>query len=223
MRLGRAGQAVASAVSGLASGLASGRASGLAAGREFPPLSSLSTSGFHLDRLTFHDSFHLWPRRSPGNGGKPSQPQPEPKPGRRFRAARRVEAKGRAADEAAVQAEAAGLSLSGCESGRLRKARTVSRRPSGTRETTRRDTGPSGSGPARRKAGLRFRRRHRKGRSFGSVLAGQDRVSARELRNRRAQDFGPWPSGGTRGFGRGSRHHRNRSFGRGTAMGGSGT
>lgn len=35
------------------------------------------------------------------------------------------------------------------------KAPTVSRRPSGTWETTRQDTGPSGSGPARRKAGLR--------------------------------------------------------------------
>jgi hypothetical protein len=79
----------------------------------------------------------------------------------------------------------------------LRKRPPVSRRPSGTWETTRRDTGPSGSGPARRKAGLRSARRHRRGRSFGSGIAGQDRVSARELRNRRTQDLGPWTPGGT--------------------------
>jgi len=46
-----------------------------------------------------------------------------------------------------------------------------------------------GSGLARRKAGLRSTRRHRTGRDFGPGSAGQDRVSARELRNRRNPGF----------------------------------
>jgi hypothetical protein len=74
---------------------------------------------------------------------------------------------------------------------------TATRRPSGTLASHRRDTGPSGRGPARRK------------RDFGSRtatgeeelrlrIAGQDRASARELRNPagpRASAYGP--SGGT--------------------------
>ena len=45
--------------------------------RHLCPLSSLSTVGIRLVRLSFRDSFLTWPRRSTGNGGKPSQPQPE--------------------------------------------------------------------------------------------------------------------------------------------------
>ena len=56
-------------------------------------------------------------------------------PAGRLRAAGQAEAKGRAADEAAARRTMAGLPFSGCESGRLRKAPTVSRRPSGTWET----------------------------------------------------------------------------------------
>ena len=41
------------------------------------PLSSLSTVGIALARIGFHDTSRTWPRRSTGNGRKPSQPQPE--------------------------------------------------------------------------------------------------------------------------------------------------
>ena len=89
-------------------------------------------------------------------------------PAGRLRAAGRTEAKGRAADEAAARRTMAGLPFSGCESGRLREA------PNGTeslraRGTGRRDTGPSGSGPARRKAGFRSARRHRRKRASARI------------------------------------------------------
>jgi hypothetical protein len=96
-----------------------------------------------------------------------------------------------------------GLALSKCESGRLRKAPTRNQGPSGRRNRTDR-TPDFGSGLVRRKAGLRLTRRHRKGRDFGSLSVGQDRVSARELRSGGTQDFGPWTARQNQGFGRGS-------------------
>ena len=84
-------------------------------------------------RLRIRDSFKTWPRRSSGNGGKPSQPQPkrtlggtssDGKPG--------AEADGRAADEAAAMRTRTGLPFSGCDGGRLREAPIRnSKRPSG--------------------------------------------------------------------------------------------
>jgi hypothetical protein len=139
----------------------------------------------------------MWPRRSPGNGGKPPSHSLSGSRAGRLRAAGRAEAKGRAADEAAARRKLRACPLADAKAAGFVKRPSVSRRPSGTWETIRRDTGPSGSGPARRKAGLRSTRRHRRGRSFGSGFAGQDRASARELRNRRTQDLGPWTPGGT--------------------------
>ena len=141
----------------------------------------------------------------------------------RLRVAGQAEAKGRAADEAAARRKLRACPLADAKAAGFVKRPPASSRPSGTREAT-------GGTPD-----LRVQDQPGGKRDFGlsaatgeesasaPVPAGQDRVSARELRNRRTQDFGPWPSGGTRGFGRGSRHQRNQSFGRGTAMGGRGT
>jgi hypothetical protein len=141
----------------------------------------------------------------------------------RLRVAGRVEAKGRAADEAAARRKLRACPLADAKAAGFESAHGfqaafghVGDHPGGTPDLRVQDQ-PGGKrdfGPLRR---------HRRRKRFGAGFAGQDRVSARELRNRRTQDFGPWPSGGTRGFGRGSRHHRNQSFGRGTAMGGRGT
>ena len=115
-------------------------------------------------RLGFRDSFRMWPRRSSGNGGKPSQPQPRRMPGLVF-GRRPAEADGRAADEAAAMRTRTGLPFSGCDGGRLRTAPIRNlKRPSGTDRnrhrtkglraggTDRRDTGSSDPGPARQKA-----------------------------------------------------------------------
>ena len=91
----------------------------------------------------------------------------------RLRAAGRVEAKGRAADEAAARRKLRACPLADAKAACFVKRPPVSRRPSGTWETIRRDTGPSGSGPVRRKAGPRFARRHRRNRGFGFGLPGR--------------------------------------------------
>jgi hypothetical protein len=152
---------------------------GRGSGRLLPPLSSLSTGGFRLDRLGFHDSFRMWPRRSSGNGGKPSQPQPEPDRAGRLRAARRMEAKGRAADEAAVRRKLRACPLADAKAACFVKRPSVTGRPSGRQETGRptpdlrirdRPGGKRDFGPARRR---------RRGQRFGAGLVGQDRVSAR--------------------------------------------
>ena len=124
-------------------------------GRLLPPLSSLSTGGFRLDRIGFHDSFGSWPRRSSGNGGKPSQPQPEPDRAGRLRAAGRIEAKGRAADEAAARRKLRACPLADARAACFVKRPSVTGRPSGRHGTDRPDTGSSDPGSARRKTGLR--------------------------------------------------------------------
>ena len=65
------------------------------------------------------------------------------------------------------------MPFSGCESGRLREAPTRNQEPSGGRNRIRQDTGPSGSGPARRKAGLRSARRHRRRRASAPDRSGR--------------------------------------------------
>ena len=94
-----------------------------------------------------------------------------------------IGAEGRAADEAAARRKLRACPLA------YAKAACFVKRPSeprvfGPAEPDRRDTGPSGSGPARRKAELRFAHRHRSERGFGFDRVGQDRASARELRTR---------------------------------------
>lgn len=127
---------------------------GRRSGALLPPLSSLSTGGLCLDRLTFHDSNRTWPRRSPGNGGKPSQPQPEPKQGRPPSGGKARGGGGRAADEAAARRK-----LRACPLADAKAAGFVKRPQVSTglraRRNHRPDTGPSGPGPARRRAGLR--------------------------------------------------------------------
>jgi hypothetical protein len=130
----------------------------------------------------------------------------------RLRAARRIAADGRAADEAAARRKLRACPLANA------KAACFVKRPSeprafGLEEPDRRDTGPSGSGPARQKAGLRSARCHRLRRSFGSGGVGQDRASARELRTRQ----GPRASAHglarrNQGFGFGSCRTRNQGL-----------
>jgi len=102
-----------------------------------------------------------WPRRSSGNGGEPSQPQPRPS-GIASHQAQGGEAEGRAADEAAARRTMAGLPFSGCESGRLREA------PIGFQAAFGHVGNREGRTPdlrvqdlSGRKAGLRSARRHR--------------------------------------------------------------
>ena len=100
-------------------------------------------------RLRIRDSFRTWPRRSSGNGGKPSQPQPRRTLGGTSSDGKpRAEADGRAADEAAAMRTRTGLPFSGCDGGRLREAPIRNlKRPSGTTGT---GTGPKVFGPAER-------------------------------------------------------------------------
>lgn len=118
------------------------------------------------------------------------------------------EAKGRAADEAAARRKLRACPLADAKAACFVKRPSVSRRPSGTWETVRRDTGPSGSGPARRKAGLRSTRRtggtggfgpwiFRAGPGFGPGAAKPADPGFRSMDARR-----------NRGFGRGSRRTR---------------
>jgi hypothetical protein len=91
-----------------------------------------------------------------------------------LRAARRIEADGRAADEAAARRTMAGLPFSGCESGRLREAPTGDQifRGRGTVKTGHRTQVQDLS---RQKARLRPARCHRRKGSFGFQSVGQDR------------------------------------------------
>jgi hypothetical protein len=122
-----------------------------------------------------------------------------------------METEGRAADEAAARRKLRACPLA------YAKAAGFVKRPSeprafGLEEPARRDTGPSGSGPARRKAGLRSARRHRRRRAsarIGRAGPGFGPGAAKW----RTQDFGPWTARRNRGFGRGSRRLRDRSFG----------
>ena len=90
------------------------------------------------------------------------------------------------------------------------------------------DTGPSDSGPARQKAGLRFARCHRqKGRLRLADLSGRTGFRPGSCETAGTQGFGSWtcqaepegfglfdPAGrGTGGFGRRNRQGRKRSFG----------
>jgi hypothetical protein len=92
----------------------------------------------------------------------------------RLRAAGQVEAKGRAADEAAARRKLRACPLADA------KAAGFVKRPSGYQaafghagDPGRPDTGSSDPGPARRKAGLRSLRRHRRGKRFGADLSGR--------------------------------------------------
>jgi hypothetical protein len=87
-----------------------------------------------LDRIAFHDSFPGWPRRSPGNGGMPSQPQPEPKSGRSPSGGRPGGSGGRAADEAAARRKLRACPLADAKAAGFVKRPSVSSRPSGRRE-----------------------------------------------------------------------------------------
>src|ERR1051325_11020138 len=195
---------------------------GAKTGRFLPPLSSLSTGGFRLDRWGFRDSKRVWPRRSSGNGGKPSQPRPKRSQILSHQAGT-GEAKGRAADEAAARRKLRACPLADA------KAACFVKRPKGFQPAF----GQAGNLEARHRT---FGSRTRPAESGTSVRApppvdlrasardspGQDRASARELRKRRTQGFGSWTPGGTgasasdpagrgtEGFGRRNRQGGNR-------------
>jgi hypothetical protein len=178
--------------------------------RKLCTLSSLSTGGIRLERLRNRDSFRMWPRRSSGNGGKPSQPQPRWKPGwspsgrqvRRKRTAGRLTKPPRGGRWRAcplADAKAACFVSAhrdpGTPSGgrgnhrnpgdlRARWEPAPDQRPSGRRngQAGHRVFG-SRTGPAGSEA-FGQAHCHRLGRNFGSGGVGQDRASAWELRTR---------------------------------------
>jgi hypothetical protein len=110
----------------------------------------------------------------------------------RLRAARRMEADGRAADEAAARRTMTGLPFSECGSGRLRKAPTRNQRPSGSRNRTGRTPD------------LRVQDQPGRRRDFGSRAAtGEEGASAPDMSGRtgfrpgsceaaRTQGASPW-------------------------------
>jgi hypothetical protein len=186
---------------------------------DLPPLSSLSTGGFPFYSAIFRDSYWPWPRRSSGNGGKPSQPQPEWKI-RPVAFGRQggKEAKGRAADEAAARRKLRACPLADAKAAGFVKCPPESRRPSGTWGTKSEPRAFGLAEPVRRDTGLRSRTCPGGRRGFGQRLRG--------LRNRgnpglRLMD----PSGGTRasamdpagselaGFGLRRRQGGKRDFG----------
>lgn len=156
----------------------------------------------------------------------------------RLRAAGRIEAKGRAADEAAARRKLRACPLADAKAAcfvkrprdpgglRARGGPFRNQEPSGSRNRTG-GTPDFGPGPVRRKARLRPARRHRRIRSFGFLFAGQDRgfgpgsCETRQGPGLRFMDLpggtgasAPDPAGrGTKGFGRRNRQGGNRDFG----------
>jgi hypothetical protein len=111
-------------------------------------------------RIGFHDSFRSWPRRFPGNGGAPSQPQP--KMSRLPPSGGAGESGGGAADEAAARRKLQACPLADA------KAACFVKRPHGDQAAfgrAGRQGGTKAFGPRNRpaEAGLRFARRHRRG------------------------------------------------------------
>ena len=134
-------------------------------------------------RRIFRDSFRMWPRRSSGNGGEPSQPQPRAEAGRSPSGGRQAEAEGRAADEAAARRK-----MRACPSADAKAAGFV-KRPSEPRAFGLGGTGQAGhrtfgfrTSPAESGTSVSAPPPAEKGFGLGSV--GQDRASARELRTR---------------------------------------
>jgi hypothetical protein len=141
----------------------------------------------------------------------------------RLRAARRMEAEGRAADEAAARRKLRACPLANAKAAcfekrprnpgglRARGGPFRDQEPSGSRNRTGRTPG-FGPGPARRKARLRPARRHRRRRSFGSLSFGQDRKlrlsGAAKRQGPRTSVDGP--ARRNQGFGPGSRGKRNQ-------------
>jgi hypothetical protein len=197
--------------------------SGARAARIYPRYPRYPQAVCTFNGNNFMTAISPWPRRSSGNGGEPSQPQPQPS-GLASHQAESSGAKGGAADEAAARRTMAGLPFSGCERGRLREAPKWFPGGLRARGKPQRGTGPSGPMNPPAESGISV-----------SALppvepwasargsSGQDRASARGLRNRRTQGFGSWTARQNRGFGRGSCRMRNRGFRRGTARAGSGT
>jgi len=133
--------------------------SGARAPRMYPRYPRYPQAVCPFNGNNFMTAISPWPRRSSGNGGEPSQPQPQPS-GFASHQAESSGAKGGAADEAAARRTMAGLPFSGCESGRLRKA--PKRFPGGLRARGR---------PAGRTPGLRVQDLSGGKRDFGSRAA----------------------------------------------------
>jgi len=195
----------------------------MASARRLPPLSLLSTGGIHLDRSGFRDSKRVWPRRSSGNGGKPSQPRPKRSPVPSHQAGK-DEAKGRAADEAAARRKLRACPLADA------KAACFVKRPKGFPAGLRAGGKPGGGTPDLRVQDPSGGKRDfgpraatggpwgfgsgilRAGPGFGPGAAKQANPGLRLMDARR-----------NRGFGSGSCRTRNRGFGPRTAKAGTGT
>jgi hypothetical protein len=102
-----------------------------------------------------------------------------------------VPAKGRAADEAAARRKQRACPCAEAKAAGFESAQPGFECPRAGELRIRRGGTSVRLMPAA--AGLRPARCHRRGQGFGPEFVGQDRASARELRNRRTQDFGPWP------------------------------
>lgn len=154
------------------------RRGGDPAGAQLPPLSSLSTGAKRLVRLGFRDSYNAWPRRSSGNGGEPSQPRPEP--GSPAASAAGVLGKGRAADEAAARRKQRACPCAEAKAAGFESAHPDPKAFGPTGFGQRR--GGTSVAPMPAAAGFRPAHCHRRG-GLRPGFVGQDRVSARELRN----------------------------------------